>query len=126
MHVDTDNLAEFLLGSPLAIVAIVIAALVINRLTRRTLKRTLRGLHSGGVRERLSAVRRRTPDALLETEEISIRATQRIEALASVLRSVVSFVVWLVAILLVLGELGFNLAPLLAGAPVSARGLATA
>jgi hypothetical protein len=35
-------------------------------------------------------------------------------------------VVWLVAILLVLGELGFNLAPLLAGAPVSARSLATA
>jgi small-conductance mechanosensitive channel len=116
--VDTDKLTDFLLGSPLAIVAIVIGALVANRLARRTLKRALRGLHSGGVRERLSAVRRRTPDALLETEEISIRATQRIEALASVLRSVVSFVVWLVAGLLVLGELGFDLAPLLAGAGI--------
>jgi small conductance mechanosensitive channel len=91
---------------------------VINRLARRALKRALRGLHSGGVRERLSAVRRRTPDALLETEELSIRATQRIEALASVLRSVVSFVVWLIAGLLVLGELGFDLAPLLAGAGI--------
>jgi small-conductance mechanosensitive channel len=116
--VDTEKLTEFLLGAPLAIVVIVIAALVINRLCRRTLKRTLRGLHSGGVRERLGAVRRRTPDALLETEELSLRATQRIEALASVLRSIVTFVVWLVAALLVLGELGFDLAPLLAGAGI--------
>jgi small conductance mechanosensitive channel len=116
--VDTDKLAEFLLGSPLAIVTIAIGAVVVSRISRRAIKRTLRGLHSGGVRERLSAVRRRTPDALLETEEISIRATQRIEALASVLRSVVSFVVWLVAGLLILGELGFDLAPLLAGAGI--------
>src|SRR6201999_3875756 len=44
--------------------------------------------------------------------------TQRIEALASVLRSVVSFVVWVVAGLLILGQIGFNLAPLLAGAGI--------
>jgi moderate conductance mechanosensitive channel len=118
VNVDTDKVVEFLLGSPLAIVVIVVMAIVVSRLARRAIKRTLRGLHSGGVRERLSAVRRRTPDALLETEEISIRATQRIEALASVLRSIVSFVVWLVAGLLVLGELGFDLAPLLAGAGI--------
>jgi small-conductance mechanosensitive channel len=118
VNVDTEKLVDFLLGRPLAIVAIVIAAIVVSRFARRAIKRTLRGLHSGGVRERLSAVRRRTPDALLETEEISIRATQRIEALASVLRSVVSFVVWLIAGLLILGELGFDLAPLLAGAGI--------
>lgn len=118
MNVDTEKLVDFLLGRPLAIVAILIGAVVVSRAARRAIKRTLRGLHSGGVRERLSAVRRRTPEALLETEEISIRATQRIEALASVLRSVVSFVVWLVAGLLVLGELGFDLAPLLAGAGI--------
>jgi small-conductance mechanosensitive channel len=118
VNVDTEKLVDFLLGRPLAIVAILIGAVVVSRAARRAIKRTLRGLHSGGVRERLSAVRRRTPEALLETEEISIRATQRIEALASVLRSVVSFVVWLVAGLLILGELGFDLAPLLAGAGI--------
>jgi small conductance mechanosensitive channel len=118
VNVDTEKLVDFLLGRPLAILVILIGAVVVSRFARRAIKRTLRGLHSGGVRERLSAVRRRTPEALLETEEISIRATQRIEALASVLRSVVSFVVWLVAGLLVLGELGFDLAPLLAGAGI--------
>ena len=38
--------------------------------------------------------------------------------LATVLRSVVTFVIALVAVLLILGELGFNLAPLLAGAGI--------
>jgi moderate conductance mechanosensitive channel len=118
VHVTSEKLVDFLLGAPLSIVATVIGALIVNRLSRRALKRALRGLHSGGVRERLSAVRRRTPDALLETDEISIRATQRIEALASVLRSVISFVLMVVAALLILGQLGFNLAPLLAGAGI--------
>ena len=37
-------------------------------------------------------MRRRTPAALLETGETSLRAEQRIDALSSVLRSVVTFV----------------------------------
>jgi small conductance mechanosensitive channel len=118
VHLDSEKLADFLLGAPLAVVLIVIGAAIVNRIARRTLKRGLRGLHSGGIHERLSAVRRRTPDALLETDEISVRATQRIEALASVLRSIVSFVIWIVAGLLILGQIGFNLAPLLAGAGI--------
>jgi small conductance mechanosensitive channel len=78
----------------------------------------LRGLHSGAVQERIGAVRRVTPDALLETAETSMRAEQRIEAIASVLRSIVSFVIFAVAIFMVLGELGINLGPLIAGAGV--------
>jgi len=116
-----DNLAQaagFFLGTPLTILAIVLGALLVNRVARRAVKRTLRGLHSGPVKERLGGLRRRTPAALLETEEISLRATQRIEALATVLRSIVTAVVWGVALLLILGEVGINLAPLLAGAGI--------
>jgi hypothetical protein len=40
----------------------------------------------------MGAMRRRTPAALLETGETSLRAEQRIDALSSVLRSVVTFV----------------------------------
>lgn len=110
--------ADFVLGTPLSILVIVIGALIINRLARRAVKGALRGLHSGPVKERLGGLRRRTPAALLETEEISLRATQRIEALATVLRSIVTAVVWGVALLLILGEVGINLAPLLAGAGI--------
>jgi small conductance mechanosensitive channel len=59
-----------------------------------------------------------TPQALLETAETSLRAEQRIEAIASVLRSVLSFVVFAIATFMILGELGVELGPLIAGAGV--------
>ena len=46
------------------------------------------------------------------------RAQQRANTLGAVLRSLVTAVVWSIAMLLVLGELGINLAPLVAGAGV--------
>jgi len=116
-----DSLAEIadaVLGKSLKILAILIGALIVNRLVGRTVKRALRSLHSGAVRERLGAVRRRTPSALLETDVTSLRAEQRITALTSVLRSVASFTIFTVAGLLVLGEIGLNLAPFLAGAGI--------
>ena len=109
---------DFLLGKSIAILLIALVAVLVNRLARRAIKNGLRGLSHGGVRERLGAFRRRTPSALLETGEVSLRATQRIEALATVLRSVISVVIGLIATLMVLGELGVNLAPLLAGAGI--------
>lgn len=112
------EIADFLIGKPLTILAILIGAMVVNRLVGRAIKRTLRSLHSGAVRERIGAVRRRTPGALLETEVTSLRAEQRISALTSVLRSVTSAVIFTIAGFLVLGEVGLNLAPLLAGAGV--------
>jgi len=112
------DLGDWLLGPPLKIVLILIAAAVLNRVARRAVKRSLTRLHTGAVRERMGAVRRRTPAALLETGETSLRAEQRIDALSSVLRSVVTFVIWLVAVLMCLGEVGIDLAPLLAGAGV--------
>jgi small conductance mechanosensitive channel len=43
---------------------------------------------------------------------------QRAETISSVLRSVVSIVIWSISILIILSELGIDLAPLLAGAGV--------
>jgi small conductance mechanosensitive channel len=85
---------------------------------RRAIKRMLRTLQNGGLQERLGAVRRATPDALLETGQMSLRSEQRIEALASVLRSVLSFTIMAIAGVMVLGELGVELGPLIAGAGV--------
>ncbi len=119
----TDNrtlaeLADRLLGTSLTIVAILLAAVLANRLVSRGINRTLRTLHSGAVRERLGALRRRAPNALLEADEVSLRADQRITALTSVLRSVATAVIFTIAGFLILGELGLNLAPLLAGAGI--------
>jgi len=112
------EIADFVIGKPLTIVAILAGAWIVNRVVQRTVKRTLCAMHSGAVRERIGAVRRKTPKALLDTEVTSLRAEQRITALTSVLRSVVGFVVFLIAGFLILGEIGLNLAPLLAGAGI--------
>jgi small conductance mechanosensitive channel len=113
------EVGSWLVGPPLRIALIVLVALVVNRVARRAVKRLLRGMASGALRERLGAVRKVTPVPLLQTEEMSLRSEQRARALAGVLRSVVSFLVFLVAGFLVLDELGINLAPLLAGAGIA-------
>ena len=113
-----SHVADWLLGPPLKILAIVVLASVANWVGRRAVKRSLTKLHSGAVRERMGAMRKRTPAALLETGETSVRAEQRIDALSSVLRSVLSFVIWATAALMCLGEVGIDLGPLIAGAGV--------
>jgi small conductance mechanosensitive channel len=100
------------------IAVIVVVAFIANRVVRRTLTGTLRRLHSGAVQEHLGALRRATPDALLETQSRSLRVEQRIAALSSVLSSCASFVIYAVAGFMVMGQLGINLGPLIAGAGV--------
>jgi small conductance mechanosensitive channel len=111
-----SHVADWLLGPPLKILAILVLACVANWVGRRAVKRSLTKLHSGAVRA-LDA-RKRTPAALLETGETSVQAEQRIDALSSVLRSVLNFVIWLTAGLICLGEVGINLGPLIAGGGV--------
>jgi moderate conductance mechanosensitive channel len=112
--------AGWIVGAPLQILVIIAAALVLNRIARRAVKRTLRGLHAGAVGERIGALARFAPGAgsLMDTTESSLRAEQRIEALAGILRSVISFVIGAVATFMVMGEVGINLAPLIAGAGI--------
>ena len=112
------DVADFIIGKPLTILAILALAWFVNRLARRGVKSTLRTLSSGAIQERVGSLRAATPAALLQTTEHSLRSEQRIEALTSVLRSLVTFVVYTVAIFMILGELGINLGPLIAGAGI--------
>ena len=51
---DSKTVLDFVLGPPLAIVAIVIGAAVVNRLARRAVRRGLAKLGGGGLRERFA------------------------------------------------------------------------
>jgi small-conductance mechanosensitive channel len=115
---ETSEIVEFLVDKPLKIVVILVLAFVANRMARKGMKRALRTLQSGAVQERLGSLRAATPEALLATTEHSLRAEQRIEALASVLRSLLTFVLYAVALFMILGEVGIELGPLLAGAGI--------
>jgi len=112
------EVADFVVGTPLTIVLIALGALIVNRLVGRAIERGLRGLSSAVVRERVSAVRRRGPGVAAEAPEATLRAERRISALTSILRSVAGFVILLLAIFMVLSEIGIDVGPLLAGAGV--------
>ncbi len=102
----------------LSILLILIGAWIVNRLARRCVVKLGRGVGNGRLTRGLSAVRRLTPSALLETQEMSIRGDQRREAVLGILKSVVSVLVYATALVMVLSEVGVDLAPLLAGAGV--------
>ncbi len=91
---------------------------MLNRVARRAIKRTLRRMAAQRAAGRHGLVRRHTPAMLLETQETDLRSEQRISALSTVLRSITSFAIFAIAALIVLGDLGVKLGPLLAGAGI--------
>ena len=94
--------AEFLLVRPFKILLIAVLALLLARIGGRALRRSVR------------AVRARAP---MSTP--SVRAEQRASTLGDVLASLLRAVIWIIALLMILDELGLNLAPLLAGAGIA-------
>jgi small-conductance mechanosensitive channel len=107
-------------ATPLRVVVILLVAYLVVRLLRRLIRRVVRRLESDESQERIDTFRRRTGLSLLDTSDQipSARRVQRAHALGTVLRSICSIVVWTIAILTCLGELGINLAPLVAGAGI--------
>jgi len=100
------------LGVPLRIaVTIVVSVLVLvllRFLIHRTIDRIARGYQSEG----------KTASLLRADPVVAERRAQRARTLGSVLRSTASIVVGTIAVLLVLGDLGVDLAPFIASAGV--------
>jgi small-conductance mechanosensitive channel len=104
------RLADFLVGGPLKILLILLGALVVHRMLVRVVRRAAERVGRGAPAS-LAAVTGNNLD--------DPRAAARAHTIGQVLGSIVGTVVALVAGLLVLGELGINLAPLLAGAGIA-------
>lgn len=105
---------------PLRIALIIILAVVIRHLLHRTISRLVRGTSQAAVPAILRPLRERIPTGLQDpTAVFPERRRQRAEAIGSVLRNLVSAVVFSVAFLLVLSELSFDLAPLIASAGIA-------
>jgi small conductance mechanosensitive channel len=93
------DLGEWFVGAPLNIVVVVILVLLLRRVTQRAVTRTLtRAVSHASVRDP--------------------RAEARATTISTVLTSSLNVAVLSIGGLLVLGELGVNLAPLIAGAGI--------
>jgi small-conductance mechanosensitive channel len=104
------------LAKPIRIIVILLVAWILVRATRVFTARFVKHL-SGGV-EKLASMRGGV--ALVDTGPMSqARRTQRAETIGAVVRSLITIVIWSVAVLSVLDTLGINLAPLIAGAGIA-------
>jgi small-conductance mechanosensitive channel len=104
---------------PLRIIAIIVVAMLVRWLLHRAIKRLTRTTTRASMPALLKPLRERGEQQAEESQFIPERRRQRAEAIGSVLRSFVTAVVFTMAAMLVLGELGFNLAPLLASAGIA-------
>jgi small conductance mechanosensitive channel len=103
------------LAKPIRIVVVLLVAWILVRVARLLANRLVKHL-SGGV-EKVASMR---GVAFVDTGPIpQARRTQRAETIGAVLRSIVTIVIWSIAALTILEELGINLAPLLAGAGIA-------
>jgi small conductance mechanosensitive channel len=110
----------YALIKPARILLIILSALVLRYVIHRMVKRITRSAGADRRPGLFHPLRERMPASLQEAAGLrSERRKQRAEALGSVLRSLASVTIFSVALMMVLAELGVNLAPLLASAGIA-------
>lgn len=111
--------ADWLTGTPLKILLVIVGAAVLNFLSRRVIKRFAARIEGSEERGRLRRMRERTPSVFLDTGGVNMRAAARAQTIGIVLRSLCSGLIWTFAFIYILDALGLDLGPLLAGAGVA-------
>lgn len=105
--------------TPLRIVLIVAIAVLLRWVAHRTISRLTTASANGKIPAILRPLKDRAPDSLRELGLISERREQRAKTIGSVLRSLASVTIFAISGMLILAELGINLAPLLASAGIA-------
>jgi small-conductance mechanosensitive channel len=115
------NMAELLVARSLKVAAVLLGAVVLNRLVRWLLRRLVGGLEHRSIQQSLESLRAKTPRALLASTDPlpSLRRSQRAEMIGAAVANVASVAIWLIAAIMVLQVLGLRLGPLLAGAGIA-------
>jgi small conductance mechanosensitive channel len=111
---------DWAIGAPVRSLVIVLVAYVLNRLARRGIDRTVgrvvrpQDLAAAG----LGKLGLKTPEVLTSGVR-DVRSESRARTISAVVKSTVSVIIWTITALIVLGEFGVNLAPLIAGAGIA-------
>jgi moderate conductance mechanosensitive channel len=109
--------ANWLLTKPLKILMIIVIAFLVRMLIRRMINRvTTLPKSNGRIPALLRPLRERAPEVL--GSAVIERRRQRAKTIGSVLRSMATFLIYGLAFILVLGELGIDLGPIIASAGI--------
>ncbi len=109
---------DWIIGVPLQFVSIFVVALIAQIVLLWSIRRVVRRTTERARRDRLEDSRRTMRTAELSDVLLNQRTEQRAAAIGSLLTSVVSITVWVIALLTALPLLGVDIAPLLASAGV--------
>jgi moderate conductance mechanosensitive channel len=112
--------SRVLIEIPIRIAVIIVVALIIRAILHRMIKRAVRPMQVGGVPRILRPFKERVGSSVLleSTGLLSERRAQRAATIGSVLKSGVSFTILVITFLLVLSEVGIDLAPFIAGTSI--------
>lgn len=122
------RLSDWLIDRPLSIALILVIAWIAGRVSRRYVDRLVHRIVSPptpssrllfipglqGADHALS-----DPELREREERVRLRKEARAASISAVMTSTISVAIWVLAVMLVLGELGVDLAPLIAGAGIA-------
>jgi small conductance mechanosensitive channel len=108
---------DFLFGAPLRILLILLVAFITSHLVRRAIRRFTDTISGTVASPRVDKFRHQPP-AGLRPASGTVRAASRAQTIGSVLRSISTAVIYTIAAVTILGELGVNLGPLVASAGI--------
>jgi small-conductance mechanosensitive channel len=108
--------ANWLVAKPLTILLILVVAVIIRAVIRKLIDRLTRVNGGGKIPALLRPLRERAPQSLGTL--VSERRAQRAKTIGSVFKSITSVLVFGTAFMMILAELGVNLAPVLASAGI--------
>jgi small-conductance mechanosensitive channel len=112
------ELSDWLIGRPLTVLLIALIAWTVAKLARRWIRGAImRFILTDRAAAARALERVGVPTASVAVEDPRRRA--RATSIAAVVTSSVSVLIWVIALLLIVGELGINLAPLIAGAGIA-------
>jgi small-conductance mechanosensitive channel len=116
-----DRAFDWLVGRPLAVLSLVVLGLVVRWLAHRAIDRLVRGAETGLLPQRLSQLSLRgvsLGEALSWDDPGATRRVQRAQTLGSLLKSITSGVIVALVAVMVLSEVGVDIAPILASAGI--------
>ncbi len=124
------RIADWLIDRPLSIVLILFLAWVLTRVAKRALTRLVRRIVApdrDAVRRRLKAIGVDRPELLIaddledvdEQARVTARRASRAASISGVLGNTIMIAIWTIALIMIVGELGLNLGPMIAGAGIA-------
>jgi len=109
------HVATWLIGKPLAIIGLIVLGVVARWLLHRLVDRVVRRAEGGVLPARLV---RGGLDRLSTDATASARRAQRARTMGSLLKSIVGGVIFTVITIMAVSELGYDVAPIIAGAGI--------